>query len=113
MTKTAYATRLSPEELAAELAKESSPEDREYRRVEIATSPLLDMWLRFLDAFGDQAIDRLAITDEDAEAAARQMEEYAPEGTAFAYVLRRIAYRRRARELEIHDPRAELSEGDA
>lgn len=98
MTKTAYAKRLSPEELAAEL-EGLDPEEREYRRVEIATSPLFDMWLRFLDVFADRAIDRLDITDEDAEAAAKQMEDHAPAGTAFAYCLRQIAHRRLLRKL--------------
>lgn len=133
MTKTAYAKRLTPEELAAELAKETSPEDREYRRVEIVTSPLFDMWLRFTDVFADRAIDRLDITDEDAEAAAQQMEGHGPAGDAFAYQLRQIPHRRRLRELshkasavwaasgtsealsipEIHDRYAKLPKGDA
>lgn len=99
MPKTAYAKRLSPEELAAELAKEATAEDREYRRVEIVTSPLFDMWLRFLDAFADRAIDRLDISDEDAEAAAKQMVGHAPMGDAFAYVLREIPNRRRLRQI--------------
>ena len=130
-TKTAYATRMTAEELAEE-TKDMSPEDREYRRVENATSPLFDMWLRFLDVVGDRAIDRLDITDEDAEAAAQQMEDHAPAGTAFAYVLRQIPHRRRLRELahkasavwangapemmtipEIHDRYAKLPKGDA
>lgn len=75
------------------------PAEREYRRVEIVTSPLFDMWLRFLDVVGDRAIDRLDISDEDAEAAAKQMEDHAPAGTAFAYVLRQIPHRRRLREI--------------
>jgi hypothetical protein len=131
-TKTAYAKRLTPEELAAEL-EGLSPEEREYRRVEIVTSPLFDMWLRFLDVVGDRAIDRLDITDEDAEAAAKQMEDHAPMGTAYAYVLRQIPHRRRLRELfhkvsavweasgnresmsipEIHARYAKLPKGDA
>jgi len=130
-TKTAYAKRLTPEELAAEL-EGLSPEDREYRRVEIVTSPLFDMWLRFLDVVGDRAIDRLDITDEDAEAAAKQMDGHAPAGDAFAYVLRQIPHRRRLRELahkaravwangapemmtipEIHERYAMLPKGDA
>ncbi len=132
MTKTAYAARLTPEELAAEL-EGLPPEEREYRRVEIATSPLFDMWLRFEDVFCDRAIDRLDITDEDAEAAAKQMEDHAPAGTAFAYLLRQIPHRRRLRELchkasavwavsgtsepmsipEVHDRYAKLPKGDA
>jgi hypothetical protein len=96
--------RLSPEALAIELAKENSPEDREYRRVEIATSPLFDMWLRFLDVFGDRAIDRLDISDEDAEAAAKQMEGYGPAGDAFAYLLRSISNRRRYRQISRKEP---------
>jgi hypothetical protein len=132
MTKTAFAQRLTPEEIAAEL-EGLSPEDREYRRVEIATSPLFDMWLRFLDVVGDRAIDRLDITDADAEAAAQQMEDHAPAGTAYAYVLRQIPRRRRLRELchkvsavwaasgtseplsipEVHERYAKLPKGDA
>lgn len=87
--------KLSSEEIAAELEK-WPPEEREYRRVEIITSPLFDMWQRFLNVFGDCAIDDLGISDEDAEAAAKQMEDHAPAGTAFAYVLRQIPYRRRS-----------------
>src|SRR5271167_2621540 len=98
MTKTAFAARLTLEETAAEL-EGLSPEDREYRRVEIATSPLFDMWLRFEDVFCDRAIDRLDISDEDAEAAAKQMDDHAPAGDAFAYLLRQIPHRRRLREL--------------
>jgi hypothetical protein len=130
--ETAYAHRLSPEELAEE-TKDMSPEDREYRRVENATSPLFDMWLRFLDAFADRAIDRLDISDEDAEASAKQMEGHAPMGDAFAVVLRRIPDRRRMRQLmhmvdavwttsgtrepmsfpEVRDRYAKLPKGDA
>jgi hypothetical protein len=132
MTKTAYATRMTAEELAEE-TKDMSLEDREYRRVENATSPLFDMWLRFLDVVGDRAIDRLDITDEDAAAAAQQMEDHAPAGTAFAYVLRQIPHRRRLRALfhkvsavwevsgsrdpmtipEVHDRYAKLPKGNA
>jgi hypothetical protein len=128
--KTAYAKRLSPEEIAAELANES-PEDREYRRVEIVTSPLFDMFLRFEDVFCDRAIDRLDITDEDAEAAAKQFDD--PAGTAFAYFLRQIKHRRILRELshkfsavqaaggatemmpiaEVHERYAKLPKGEA
>ncbi len=104
MTKTAYAKRLTPEELAAEL--EGLPqEEREYRRTEILTSPLFDMWLRFEAVFGDRAIDRLDISDEDAEAAAKGMEGYGPMGDAFAYLLRTISNRRRVRVLS-HKARA-------
>lgn len=96
-TKTAYATRLTDEEVA-EQTKDMSPEDREEFRVENAISPLFDMWLRFEGAFGDRAIDRLDISDEDAEAAAQRMEASATEsGRAFAYLLRSIANRRRTR----------------
>ena len=95
---TAYAKRLTPEELAAEL-ESWPPEEREYRRVEIATEPLHDMWQCFLNTFGDHAIDQLDISDEDAEAAAQQFDDYPPAGPAFAYVLRQIPLRRRARAL--------------
>lgn len=96
MTKTAYAARLSPEEFA-ERAKDLSPEDREEFRLEDATSPLFDMWLRFENVFGDRAIDRLDLSDEDAEAAAKRMEGHGPAGDAFAYLLRSIPNRRRLR----------------
>jgi hypothetical protein len=132
MTKTAYATRLTPEELAAEL-ESWPPEEREYRRVEIATSPLFDMFLRFEDVFCDRAIDRLNISDEDAEVAAKQMDGHTPAGDAFAYLLRQISHRRRLRELshkvsaiwaasgtseplsipEVHERYAKLPKGDA
>jgi len=130
-TKTAYADRLSPEELAEE-TKDMSPEDREYFRVENATSPLFDMWLRFEGVFCDRAIDRLDISDEDAEAMAKIMEGN-DGGDAFAYLLRRIPYRRILRELahkvdaiyatgnapevmsipEVHERYAKLPKGDA
>ncbi len=133
MTKTAYAHQLSAEELADE-TKDMSPEEREEFRIENATSPLFDMWLRFEGAFGDRAIDRLDISDEDAEAAAKRMEAGGTEsGRAFAYLLRSIANRRRLRVIshkvtavweasgtresmsipEIHERYAKLPKGDA
>lgn len=97
MTKTAYARRLSDEEFA-ERAKDMSPAEREEFRIENTFSPLFDLWLRFEGAFGDRAIDRLDVSDEDAEAAATQMEAGGTEsGRAFAYLLRSIANRRRTR----------------
>jgi len=98
VTKTAYARRMSDEEFD-EWAKNLSPEEREEARVENATSPLFDMWLRFESAFGDRAIDRLDVSDEDAEAAAKKMEGISPSGDAFAHLLRSIANRRRLREI--------------
>ena len=95
-TKTAYAQRLSAEEFV-EHTKDMSPEEREEFRLENATNPLFDMWLRFEGVFGDRAIDRLDITDEDAEAAAKKMEGHGPAGDAFAYLLRSIPKRRRLR----------------
>ncbi len=74
MTKTAYAHQLSAEELADE-TKDMSPEEREEFRIENATSPLFDMWLRFEGAFGDRAIDRLDISDEDADEMIQAIEE--------------------------------------
>lgn len=133
MTKTAYATRLSDEEVA-EQTKDMSAEAREEFRIENATSPLFDMWLRFEGVFGDRAIDRLDISDEDAEAAAQRMEIGGTEsGRAFAYLLRSIANRRRLRVIchkvtavweasgtresmsipEIHERYAKLPKGDA
>jgi hypothetical protein len=132
MTKTAYAQRLSDEELA-EHAKDMTPKEREEFRIENATSPLFDMWLRFEGVFGDRAIDRLDISDEDAEAAAKGMEGHGPAGDAFAYLLRSIPNRRRLREIshkvnavwaaagtsepmsipEIHERYAKLPKGDA
>jgi hypothetical protein len=103
MTKTGFAKRLTPEELTAEL-EGLPPDEREYRRVEIATGPLFDMWLRFGDVLCDRAIDRLDITDEDAEAAAKQMEGYGPAGDAFAYLLRSISDRRRLRQISRKEP---------
>lgn len=132
MTKTAYAHRMS-DEAFAERAKDLSPEDREEFRIENAISPLFDMWLRFEGVFGDRAIDRLDITDEDAEAAAKKMEGHGPSGDAFAYLLRSIPSRRRLREIchkatavwessgtreamsipEIHERYAKLPKGEA
>ena len=133
MTKTAYAARLSDEEVAKQ-SKEMSPTEREEFRIENAISPLFDMWLRFEGVFGDRAIDRLDISNEDAEAAAKGMEASGTEaGRAFAYLLRSIANRRRIREIshkvsavwaasgtsesmsipEIHERYAKLPKGDA
>lgn len=95
MTKTAYARRYTPAELA-EFTKDMSPEDREEFRIEDATSPLFDMFLRFRDIFADRAIDRLDITDEDAEAMAKKMED-GDAGSAYAHLLRQIVVRRRLR----------------
>ena len=98
MTKTAYAARMSADEFD-EAAKDLSPEDREELRIENATNPLFDMWLRFEGVFGDRAIDQLDISDDDAEAAAKRMEGHGPAGDAFAYLLRSIPHRRRTRVL--------------
>ena len=132
MTKTAYAERLSDDEVTAR-TKDMSPEEREEFRIENATSPLFDMWLRFEGVFGDRAIDRLDISDEDAEIAAKRMEAGGTEsGRAFAYLLRSIANRRRLRVIghkvtaiweasgtresmsipEIHERYAKLPKGD-
>ena len=98
-TKTAYAARLSDEEVA-EQSKDMSPAARERFRIENAINPLFDMWLRFEGAFGDRAIDRLDVSDEDAEVAAKGMEVGGTEsGRAFAYLLRSIANRRRMRAI--------------
>jgi hypothetical protein len=133
MTKTTYARQLSADELAEE-TKDMSPEAREEFRIENATSPLFDMGLRFEGAFGDRAIDRLDISDEDAEAAAMRMEAGRTEaGRAFAHLLRSITNRRRLRVIshkvtaggeasgtresmsipEIHERYAKLPKGDA
>lgn len=132
MTKTAYAQRMSDEELA-EFTKDMSPEDREEMRLENATSPLFDMWLRFESAFADRAIDRLDISDEDAEAVAKKMEKIGSGGAAYAHLLRHIAHGRRLRELshkvsaiweasgdrgplsipEVHERYAKLPKGNA
>jgi hypothetical protein len=133
VTKTAYAKRLSPEEVA-EHTKGMSPEECEEFRIENSTNPLFDMWLRFEGVFGDRAIDQLDISDEDAEVAARRMEVGGTEsGRAFAYLLRSIANRRRLRVLshkvsavwaasgkseamsipEIHERYEKLPKGDA
>lgn len=97
--KTAYANRLSAEELV-ERTKDMSPGAREEYRLENAISPLFDMWLRFKGVFGDRAIDRLDISDEDAEAAAKTMEGNGPSGDAFAYLLRSISKRRQLRVID-------------
>lgn len=98
MTKTAYASRLSDAEVA-EQSKDMSAEAREQFRLENATSPLFDMWLRFQDAFANRAIDRLDISDDDAEAAAKLMDDSGPDGEAFASLLRRIPSQRITRRL--------------
>ena len=132
MTKTAYADRLSTSELD-EQSKDMTPEQREELRLENATSPLFDMWLRFENVFADRGIDRLDISDEDAEAAAKRMEGHGPAGEAFAHLLRQIPHRRRLRSIvhkaeavwaasgtrepmgipEIHERYAKLPKGDA
>ena len=95
-TKTAYAEQLTAAEFV-EHTKDMSPEEREEFRLENATNPLFDLWLRFNAAFGDFAIDHLVLSDEDAEAAAKEMEGFGPAGDAFAYLLRSIPSRRRRR----------------
>lgn len=65
----------------------------------LESNPLFDMWLRFEDVFADRAIDRLDISDEDAEGQAKEMDGVGPAGAAFAYLLRRIPARRRLRGL--------------
>jgi hypothetical protein len=132
VTKTAYAERLSDAEIAEE-SKDMSPEDRERFRLENAIGPLFDMWLRFENVFADRGIDRLDISDEDAEAAAKMMEGHAPSGDAFAHLLRQIPHRRRLRLFshkiesvwaasgthemlsisEVHERYAKLPKGDA
>lgn len=129
MTKTAYAKRMSAEEFT-DFTKDMSPEEREEFRLDEAISPLFDMWLRFENVFADRAIDRLDISDEDAEAAAMH---FGSAGDAFAHLLRQIPHRRRLRELshkamavwasagmseplsipEIHARYAKLPKGDA
>lgn len=98
MTKTAYAKRMSAEEFA-ERTKDLSPEEREQWRLEEVGNPLFDMWLRFCDVFADRAIDRLDVSDEDAEAMAKMMEGSTSMGDAYAYLLRCIPDRRIQREL--------------
>ena len=94
MTKTAYADRLSAEELA-ERSKDMSPEAREEWRVENATSPLFDMWLRFEAAFANRAIDRLDISTRMPKPRPRRWRAgHGPEGAAFAHLLRQIPHRR-------------------
>jgi len=131
--RTAYADRMSAEEFA-ERTKDLSPEDREAWRIEEVTGPLFDMWLRFEDVFADRAIDRLDVSDEDAEIAAQKMDRGGTVGhVAFAYLLRKIAHRRRLRVLshkvsavwaaagtsepmsipEVHDRYAKLPKGEA
>ena len=97
-TKTAYASRMSPEAFA-ELTKDMSPEHREEARIEDLTSPLFDMWIRFEGVFADRAIDRLDVSNEDAEAAAKRIEGIGASGAAFAYLLRQISNRRALRRL--------------
>lgn len=131
--KTVYAGRLSDEEVA-EQTKDMSVDEREEFRIDNAISPLFDMWLRFVSAFGDRAIDRLDVADEDAEGAAKRMEAGGTtSGRAFAYLLRSIRNRRRLRVLshkvtavweasgtrepmsipQIHERYAKLPKGDA
>lgn len=66
-----------------------TPEQIEEYRVEQLTSPLFDLFLRFERAFTRLAIDKLDITDADAESAAAVMGE-TEGGRAFAHFLRRI-----------------------
>jgi hypothetical protein len=99
MPKTAYAKRMSPEEFV-EFTKDMTLEEREEARVDDAIDPLFDMWLRFEDAFADRAIDRLDVSDADAEVAAKKMESGGTaSGAAFAYLLRRISSQRILRDL--------------
>lgn len=132
MTKTAYARRMSPDEFA-ELTKDMSPDECEECRVELSIDPLFDMWLRFEQVFADRAIDRLDVSDADAEAAAKKMEGISAGANAFAHLLRHIASVRRLRQIshkvsaiwaaagtsesmsfpEIHERYAKLPKGEA
>jgi hypothetical protein len=68
-----------------------TPEQREQYRVEQLTDPLFDLWLRFEKAFTRLAMDRLNISDEDAEAAAKQMDGCDSDSArAYAYLLRQV-----------------------
>lgn len=117
----------------AERTRDMAPAAREAARIENATSTLFDMWLRFEAVFAARAIDRLEISDADAEAAATRMEDHGPAAAAFAHLLRRIPHERRLRELshkaiavwaaagtseplaitEIHERYAQLPKGTA
>jgi hypothetical protein len=71
----------------------------EEERLEKVTEPLFDMWLRFERAFARLAIDRLDVSDDDAEKMAVRMEASDTEsGRAYAYLLRGIA---RARTMRV------------
>lgn len=62
--------------------------------------PLFRMFLRFTDVFANRAIDKLDITDEEAERVAMVMEKTeTPMGGAYAYLMRSIAQIRRMRQI--------------
>lgn len=111
-TKTAYAKRMTDAELAA-ASEGLTPEEAEALRIENATNPLFDMWLRFVGVFGDRAIDKLDVSDADADLVAAQMEAGGTEsGRAFAYLLRSIGDRRRQRMLHHMVDSVWAAEGD-
>lgn len=66
-------------------------EARTFNEIELneRCGPLFDLFLRFEKAFARLAIERLDITDEDAEAFAVIMAE-TDAGAAFAYLMRHI-----------------------
>lgn len=77
-----------------------TPEMIEEERLNDLIGPLFDLWLRFESAFGRLAIDRFDISDEDAEAFAKHMEESGTDGSrAFAYMLRQIKMARILRSI--------------
>jgi hypothetical protein len=74
--------------------------EEEHERLDGLMSPLFDIWLKFRDDFARVAIEKLDLTDEDAEACARLMEATGTDGGgAFAYLMRHIIDERIAREV--------------
>lgn len=76
-----------------------TPDDDDLRLEELC-GPLFDLWLRFEKAFARVAIDKLEVSDEDADAFASIMERTnADSGKAFAYLMRHIKDERMMRRV--------------
>lgn len=83
---------------------------QEQDRLDALCEPLFELFLRFQNAFARAAIDKMKVSDEDAEQIAQMMEgrdesrpEGSPIGRAFAYLMRHIARERLLRTVS-HEP---------
>lgn len=78
--------------------------DPEEERLDALCESLFSLFLRFQNAFARAAIDKMGLTDADAEGIARMMEAGGSKiGHAFAYLMRNVISERLLRSVS-HDP---------